>query len=376
MTLDLKASNGSVSLNSCLAKLARHFATSGAEQLDLPFLYPSEELLNLYGEDLRSRAFLYGDAERGDELCLRPDFTVPVALVHRQRGWARKAAYSYAGPVFRLQPTGEKRPVEYVQAGFERFGELDLAKADADAFLTLYEGLHGLGVNSLAATIGDLSIVLAVLDALELPEHQRVALKRHLWRPDRFQDLLKRACKPADSSLKRQELFALDPVEQQAQIKLAGESVGSRSVSEVLQRLQDLSEQARGALMSESDAALISKVFKVSGPIIGISHQIEELTREAGVDISPTLSRFDLRLQHLTDPGCDLGEIGFDASFGRSLEYYDGFVFEIRSARTDAYPPLAGGGRYNAMTLRLGAAQAVPAIGGIVRPEAVLDCLS
>ena len=67
-------------LNGILDSLGAHFAASGAEPLDLPFLFPCEVLLNLYGEDLRGRAFVYGDAEHGDELCLRPDFTVPVAL--------------------------------------------------------------------------------------------------------------------------------------------------------------------------------------------------------------------------------------------------------------------------------------------------------
>ena len=35
-------------------------------------------------------------------------------------------------------------------------------------------------------------------------------------------------------------------------------------------------------------------------------------------------------------------------------------------------PPLAGGGRYDAMTRRLGAAAPVPAVGAMIRPEAVI----
>ena len=54
----------------------------------------------------------------------------------------------------------------------------------------------------------------------------------------------------------------------------------------------------------------------------------------------------------------------------------DIFVFEFRVAGGEVHPPLAGGGRYNAMTVRLGAPEAVPAIGGIIRPEAVLEVLA
>lgn len=372
----VRSPSSSAALKESLATLQAHFAASGAEHLDLPYLYPSEELLNLYGEDLRARAFLYGDAERGDELCLRPDFTVPVALTHRQLGWDREAAYSYAGPVFRLQPMGENRPVEYVQAGFERFGQQDLAAADASAFLTLRKGVQLLGVTSLFATIGDLSIALAVLDALELPAHRRDALKRHLWRPARFQDLIARARLHQIASPERHELGALDLSAKRRKVEAAGERVGNRSVSDVVERLEDLAEQANDPVMSQSDADLISDVLSVHGPVNGISKRIRRLTHAAGVDISATLDRFDSRLEHLLDAGCDPDELFFDAAFGRSLEYYDGFVFEIRSKDAEAHPPLAGGGRYNAMTLRLGAVNAVPAIGGIVRPEAVMGSLS
>ena len=60
--------------------------------------------------------------------------------------------------------------------------------------MTLRAGLQALGVEEPRATIGDLSIVLSVLDALEMPDARREALKRHLWRPSRFRDLIRRAC--------------------------------------------------------------------------------------------------------------------------------------------------------------------------------------
>jgi ATP phosphoribosyltransferase regulatory subunit len=283
--------------------------------------------------------------------------------------------YTYSGPVFRLQPSGENRPVEYLQAGIERFGDPDQAATDAEVFLSLREGVELLGIDRIAATLGDLSIVIAVLDALEIPDRRREALKRHLWRPARFQDLLDRACNPVVSSDARQHVLSLGSSTRHQFAEQAGEVVGSRDISEVLERLQDLDARQSEPAMDSGDARLIADVFKVSGPVAGITEQIRQLTGPAGIDIETTLERFDARLRHLLDAGCRAEELHFDAAFGRSLEYYDGFVFEIRKAGTDRYPPLAGGGRYNAMTTRLGAMQAVPAVGGIVRPEAVLDCL-
>ena len=67
--------------------------------------------------------------------------------------------------------------------------------------------------------------------------------------------------------------------------------------------------------------------------------------------------------------------LAFEGSYGRtSLEYYDGFVFGFYAAAAADYltPPVATGGRYDALTARLGAGRAVPAVGGVVRPDLVV----
>ena len=363
-------------LHVALDRLARLFDDTGAETLDLPFLYPAEALLDLYGEDLRSRAFVYGDAERGDELCLRLDFTVPVAMHHRAGGWERAAAYTYQGPVFRRQPANADRPVEYLQAGVERFGDCDIAGTDAAVFLTLRSGLVSLGIQDPVATLGDLSIVLAVLDALDMPEHRRAALKRHLWRPVRFQDLIERACQPDMPGTLRQQAFSATPDALRAMIHASGDDVGLRDIADVTARLASLKQRMSDTPMPDADARLISAVLKVRGPADAASVRIRDLTQAAGLDISETLERFDARLSLLLEQGCPAESLMFDAGFGRSLEYYDGFVFELRASGGDVHPPLAGGGRYDAMTVRLGADAPVPAVGGILRPEAVLEVLA
>ena len=63
----------------------------------------------------------------------------------------------------------------------------------------------------------------------------------------------------------------------------------------------------------------------------------------------------------------------FEASFGRTtLEYYDGFVFGALPRGRADLPPIASGGRYDALTRVLGRGRGIPAVGGIVRPEALL----
>jgi ATP phosphoribosyltransferase regulatory subunit len=54
------------------------------------------------------------------------------------------------------------------------------------------------------------------------------------------------------------------------------------------------------------------------------------------------------------------------------MEYYDGFVFGLFAPGRDDLPPVATGGRYDALTAVLGQGRAVPAVGAVIRPEVVL----
>ncbi len=82
-------------------RLWRGFAGAGAIEVDPPILQPADTLLDLYGEDIRARAYVTPDPVRGEPM-LRPDFTVPVVQMHMDNG-AEPARYTYAGEVFRRQ---------------------------------------------------------------------------------------------------------------------------------------------------------------------------------------------------------------------------------------------------------------------------------
>ena len=85
--------------------------------------------------------------------------------------------------------------------------------------------------------------------------------------------------------------------------------------------------------------------------------------------IGPAVDRFAARLDALAAKGVDVATLAFEASHGRTaLEYYDGFVFSFLA---DGMPPVASGGRYDALTAVLGAGAFIPAVGGVIRPELV-----
>src|ERR1700721_2144541 len=51
---------------------------AGFERTEPPILHPAAIFLDMSGEEVRRRLFLTADAA-GEELCLRPDYTIPAA---------------------------------------------------------------------------------------------------------------------------------------------------------------------------------------------------------------------------------------------------------------------------------------------------------
>src|ERR1700740_967250 len=107
--------------------LLTSFAEAGYERSEPAILQPAEPFLDLSGEDIRKSLYLTIDAS-GEELCLRPDLTIPVArdsLASPRAG--QPAGFSYLGAVFRYR---WGRQSEFLQAGIESFGRADRAAAD------------------------------------------------------------------------------------------------------------------------------------------------------------------------------------------------------------------------------------------------------
>src|SRR5258708_35673270 len=79
------------------------FAQAGYVRAEPAILQPADPFLDLSGEDIRKSLYLTTDAG-GEELCLRPDLTIPVArdyLASSRSG--QPAGFSYLGPVFRYR---------------------------------------------------------------------------------------------------------------------------------------------------------------------------------------------------------------------------------------------------------------------------------
>ena len=67
--------------------------------------------------------------------------------------------------------------------------------------------------------------------------------------------------------------------------------------------------------------------------------------------------------EHGDARGVDVRRIRFSSSFGRGMDYYTGFVFELHDTQARTGGPLVAGGRYDGLLARLGATRPIPAVG-------------
>ncbi len=344
------------------ARLKALFVAAGAQQVETDILQPAETLLDLYGEDIRARAFVIHDPLSGEHM-LRPDFTVPVVQMHMRAG-AEPARYTYAGKVFRRQEGGGHRASEYIQVGYEVFERNDPPAADAEVFSIITQALEGYSVR---ATTGDTGILMAAVSGLPTSERRKAALLRHIWRPARFRALLERYSGKAPVPESRAALLA-------AKDPLAGAAplIGLRTAEEISERIEALRQDAGEAPIAAQDVAVLDRILSLRANALEALDQLRKLAREMPA-LAEAVETFAARLAALEARGIDVAALPFEASLGRAtMEYYDGFVFGFYTA-APGLPPVATGGRYDALTRMLGRGRAIPAVGGVIRPALLLE---
>ncbi|MDU9004947.1 ATP phosphoribosyltransferase regulatory subunit [Sedimentitalea todarodis] len=345
------------------ARLRALFQAAGALPIETPILQPSEILLDLYGEDIRARAYVTSDALHGEQM-LRPDFTVPVVQMHMEFG-AEPARYTYSGEVFRHQDEHPDRASEYVQVGYELFDRTNAAAADAEVFARIAEAVAGL---NLRAATGDIGILMAAVWGLDTTERRKAALMRHIWRPRRFRALLDRYSRRAPVPPTRAALLAADDP-----LAISAPWIGKRGQTEIADRIDALRADAETPPISATEISALDNLLSVreTAPF-ALAH-----LRDIAVDlpsITASLYLLEARLGALDACGIDVENLDFEASYGRtSMEYYDGFVFGFYAERRPDLPPIATGGRYDALTRHLGGGSEIPAVGGVLRPGLMLE---
>jgi ATP phosphoribosyltransferase regulatory subunit len=352
------------------------FAQAGYVHARPSILQPAEPFLDLSGEDIRKSLYLTTDAS-GEELCLRPDLTIPVARDYLASDRAGKpVGFCYLGPVFRYRSGAA---CEFNQAGVESFGRQDRAAADAEMLALGLEAADAYGVADADIRTGDVALFAALIEALDLyPVWKRRLIKDFNRKVSLAQDLERLTLETGKTRNEYEGvLAALAGSDRKAALALvtdlmsiAGTSnVGGRTVAEIADRFLEQSTLKGGALPRDA-LQLIERFLGISGEPDDAAAQLRTLASDAKLDLTAAIDQFESRTGFMAARGIDTTAIRFSTSFGRGLDYYTGFEFELHRKGNGA-EPLVGGGRYDGLLSRLGAREAIPAVGFSIWIEAL-----
>jgi ATP phosphoribosyltransferase regulatory subunit len=344
------------------------FAQAGYVQAEPAILQPAEPFLDLSGEDIRKSLYLTTDPS-GEELCLRPDLTIPVARDYLASSRAgQPVGFSYLGPVFRYRGG---RPSEFLQAGIESFGRQDRAAADAEMLALALEATAAFGLTEVEIRTGDVALFIALIDALDLyPVWKRRLIKDFNRKVSLEQDLERVTLATGPSGNEYEGvLAALAGSDRKAALALvtdlmsiAGTTVvGGRSVAEIADRFLEQSTLKGGALPRDA-LDLIKRFLAIGGDPDDAIERLRALASDAKLDITAAIDQLESRVGFMAARGIDTSQTRFSTSFGRGLDYYTGFEFELHS-KASGVEPLVAGGRYDGLMTQLGAATPIPAVG-------------
>ncbi|MEM1366283.1 MAG: ATP phosphoribosyltransferase regulatory subunit [Pseudomonadota bacterium] len=321
---------------------------------DVPLLQPLDAYLDTAGEGFRSRLFVT-NGENGEELCLRPEFTIPLCLAH---DGTQPRNYAYCGDVFRRGRDGH---AQHAQAGAEMLGAG--VDADVQVLQAALELLPSEAINA-ELVLGDQDLFEALLARLDITPSLRQRLLKAFGHPGQLTELLDRA-------MDGRQLNAL-PEGLQAMAR-AGDSVrladeiattvrghglpvtGGREPRHIAERLVDLATTFAEP-MPTGKRAIIDGYLSLTAPYGEIENTLRAFETQHDVSFGAALDRFDALLRRLKTAL----PARFEAGFGRPLDYYSGLVFEVRAVGRDV--PIIFGGRYDHLLAALGVADA-PAVG-------------
>ena len=332
--------------------IIKTFKSNGFVLSEPDVLLDSDYIIERSGEKFRSSMLTF-DREDGKTMCLRPDLTVASCISFLQKKTSSKIFYS--GQAYR-RSGGKGANFINDQLGIEILGSKNLIKDDFKVISTILNSAKKIKMKKIKIKVGDIGLFKSLINALEMPERWKLRLIRHFWRPDYFQDLLKRLEKNTDIDAvtfdaDKKRFYEMKKFDQ-------NKVIAGRSISEILKRFDKKIKDPRRPSRGRSISKIIKEVLKIKCPIDKAAYQLNKFFKRNRINLIVDQKYFPISKNKISKLN-----VVFSTAFGRQLEYYTGMVFKIDIKSRSKIINCCNGGRYDKLISDLGSNKQIPAVG-------------
>ena len=331
--------------------IIKTFKSNGFVLSEPDVLLDSEYIIERSGEKFRSSMLTF-ENEDGKTMCLRPDLTVASCINFLQKKTSSKIYYS--GQAYRRSSNKESNFIND-QLGIEILGSKNKIQDDFKIISTIISSTKKIKSKKIQIKVGDISLFKSLINALDMPERWKLRLIRHFWRPNYFEELLKRLEKNTDIDAvtfdtDKERFYEMKKMDQD-------KVVAGRSISEILKRFDKKIKDPRSFSDGKKIVKIIKSFLKINCKLSQLDGKLLDFAQKN--NLKKNIFKDFKSIQNLKKLKQD---INFITNFGREVEYYTGIVFEVFSGKKE----IARGGRYDDLLKSLGAKKNIPAVGAAI----------
>ena len=345
-------------------KILINFKKNKFNFTDLDLLIDTNLLTERSGEQFKKFTLTYKDLF-GKEISLRPDLTVSTALKYIQEKKNKEEKYCYYGSAYRLDKEGDLKVFD--QIGCEIINSNN-NKSENILINSILEPLKK--IKKLEVVLGDVGLFKILVQSLELPARWKLRLVKNFSRREYFEDMLKRLETNYDLD---QQAIKLDTKRLKDLEKLDPNSViGGRTISEIVKRFNKKIKDPRDDYKGKRNVIIIRDFLDINTSIQNAASTILSFF------LKNKLSNLSIKnyLEKINRINKKIGKkysINFKTNFGRNTDYYTGIVFLVSVKKNSEIIELARGGEYNGLLRTLGYKKDIPAIGGAINLNELIN---
>jgi ATP phosphoribosyltransferase regulatory subunit len=225
-------------------------------------------------------------------------------------------------------------------------------------------------IKNLQVTLGDVGLFKILVDSLELPARWKLRLVKNFSRKEYFEDMLKRLETNYDLD---QKAIKLESKKLEDLEKLDSNSmIAGRTVSEIVKRFNKKIKDPRDDYKGKKNVKIIRDFLNINSSIQKAESTILSFFLKNKL-YNLSIKNYLGKINRINKEIGKKYSINFKTNFERNTDYYSGVVFLAFAKKKSKIIELARGGQYNGLLRTLGYSKDIPAIGGAINLNELIN---